>query len=182
MNSRLQCTSFFNPIFSIYLYACVLFLFMRGCVWMGWNVWMCVCVCVWVQGRISPPSLFLLLSLFYLIHSFLIDVLLIDPVAVRAAPLREASRDPSPCALTGPGGALLPFGSPWGSQRQQKETYLTLAPRLLRPQLLLLLLPLLFPCFYSAVLTKNEIHNTFYTFLYIIYFIYKKRKKQPKKN
>ena len=137
-------------------------------------------VCVGARADLSPFSLFYSFYLSYL--PILIDVLLIDPVAVRAAPLREASRDPSPCALTGPGGALLPFGSPWGSQRQQKETYLTLAPRLLRPQLLLLLLPLLFPCFYSAVLTKNEIHNTFYKFLYIIYFIYKKRKKQPKKN
>ena len=144
---------------------------------MGWNVWVCVCVCVCVCKGGSLPLLSFYLS--YLL--VLIDVFLIDPVAVRAAPLREASRVPSPGALTGPGGALLPFGSPWGSQRQHKDTHLTLAPRLLRPQLLLLLLPLLFPCFYSAVLTKKyEIHFTLF-YIYYLFIIYKKRKKQHKK-
>ena len=99
------------------------FLFMRGCVWMGWNVWVCVCVCVCVCKGGSLPLLSFYYSFYLSYLLVLIDVLLIDPVAVRAAPLREASRDPSPCALTGPGGALLPFGSPWGSQRHNTQRY-----------------------------------------------------------
>ena len=138
-------------------------------------VYACVCVC---KGGSLP-----LLSFYLSYLLVLIDVLLIDPVAVRAAPLREASRDPSPCALTGPGGALLPFGSPWGSQRQHKETYLILAPRLLRPQLLLLLLPLLFPCFYSAVLTKKIKYIIHFTLFYTLFVLFiQKKKKTTQKN
>ena len=79
----------------------------------------CGCACVCEGG--SLPLLFIYLSFYLSYLLFLIDVFLMDLVAVLAAPQREASRDPSPGALTGPGVALLPFGSPWGSQKQHKK-------------------------------------------------------------
>ena len=97
------------------------FLFMRGCVWMGWNLWVCVCVCVCVQGWISPPSLFL-----FILSTRFNRCAFNRPGCCAGCPTKGGLPGPQPRCPHRSGRCLAPFWLPLGVTKTQHTKILTL--------------------------------------------------------